>query len=314
MNQGEIVSSYDKDYQSELDIVFGQIEGNNKLQWLISPLKRYFEIHNNRIAFNLALSVGGDVRTAFAADWLLVTHSLPQNFSSLMEVNKDYLAQRLPEGLTLDEEQQDDLIELAGSTMITHQMRYVYNIANSLVSELTLALPYLHPWINDNTIATILENDFEKNGGNIFSLRTMEQSADLASYGESFLVVGLPLMLGVLDHCYRETSGIDPSSINWGSLEIITRGLSLLREQKMYGAITTLVFRDGLDIQDKVRMFLKYNPQLVETITKIDTVTEQINQAVGALELSINNELDVIQLPEYIKQVLIQTYQWIKAS
>lgn len=307
--------SFWEEFKAEADIVISHENTGGVLSIALDPLKKYFkdEKRGSLLAYSLARFCGANVRTAFFLEWAWIMYELPKDYTHLFNINRTFLQQNLSQELLDLPVVSEEIEEDAATTLITEQMRFIYQNFVRLRREIITKNPELEQFLTNENFDKISTHQILFKRPEYSQNLNQEPSAKFLEnlkYSSSLVSVGFAPFVGFMQHMHHSQQLVDPKKIDWNGLLEICKNIVIVNELKKNKFAFTFAKSQTL-LPDQKRAWYNLNLQdRMDVAQKDENVQKKIEDLAKKIKEKTIEDVVKMAFPMKQKETLIRLLSW----
>ena len=303
-------SSYITEFLAETNLVLSQEDYGNHFYDLLSPLRSFLHADEELLSFSLARYCGATSHVAFFCEWYVQYQQLLRDIGPLFDKNKEYLEKKVPLKLKGVPNLKNIISRDINQVFIPHQMAILNTKTNELRSDITKTNPFLSKYVSVQYLSKFITSDLVSIK-QIYSVQfALKSYIDAQMYRTSFIMIGLPCLLGFLYNFNQPDSPINPEGVRWVVLEELMCQIALLHQTNQQGDLQRMVYSSRLSDKEEFNWFqLSPEKQLQQAIAS--TEAREMTQEIRAKVYKRGGDLlESMVFPDRYKQMLRELLSW----
>jgi hypothetical protein len=304
-------SAFLTEFLAETNLMLSQIDYNNKLYDLISPIKNHFLKQKELLSFSMARYCGANTQLAFFCQWYYFTLELTSDPSPLLEESRLYFTKKIPikfRGIpNINQMVEEDI-----AVFLPQQLALLQNKSRSMMDSLVTKYPYLSKYLSDHFLNQILASFFTTNKRKYVERMTLVEYLEAQASNTSFVKIALPCLLGFCYNFNQPNSSLQSENIKWVFLEEVLKNISTLHQINQNQKFEEFLF--ALDLTEKEEFqWLQSNSKLrLQKILASNEVKELSHNHKTKIYNSALQSLQKLSLPETSQRILSELLEWSK--
>jgi len=304
--------SFRREFESEAEIAIAQLDTGGRLGLFLTPFRQFLQLseHSHLLSFSIARHCGATPKTAFFLEWAHLSFELPKDYSLLYKTNRRFLQSVVPPAVSLMPQIVDYIDQDAANSLITEQMKFVYQRFIYLRQEVINKQPFLTRFFDESIFAKVTASELFLRRPLYTQSPTVADFLEYLTYSSSFLSITLPALAGFATIFSRENSDIATDKIKWAQVESICKSISVLYQLR-HNVHARVFLRGKLYEADQYTRWLSLSLQEQEDIAlKDDQISTQIDDIAHQIQDRATAELSTLAFPATHKDTLTQLLSW----
>jgi hypothetical protein len=304
--------SFRHEFESEAEISIAQQEAGGRLGLFLTPFRQFLQHpkHSHLLAFSLARHNGASASAAFFLEWAYLSFELPKDYSLLYTINRAFLQSQVAENLRIVPSVAESIDEDAANTLITEQMKFVYQRFVELRFDLLARQPFLSRFFDTSLYAKVSAAELALRRPLYVDLSSTQDILDCLTYSSSFLSITLPCLVGFATIFSKEGSSINPEKIKWQDVESICKSISVLYQLRNSPYVAPFLRGQSYTGEQRT-LWMALSLQEQQDIAKKDEgVQAQIADIANHIQERAMAELVKLVFPLQHKETLSQLIDW----
>jgi hypothetical protein len=299
-----------KEFLSEANQLITQDDYGKGLYDLLTPIRNLLLNRKDLLTFSIAKYAGADNRLAFFCEWFYLTNLLTVETDLLKKEDAEYLKRKIPLRLrgvkTLNQivERDVERVFLPRQVAVLHLKTQEY--IQSLVSRDSV----LEKYLNKSYLNSFVSSEVASIKRIYQESQTMSDYLSVQGERSSFVLLGLPCLLGLTYYLNQPSTKNLGKSVKWVLLEELLKDIACLHQTASGSDFQMFVYASRLSEKDEYHwLSLKPEDRLRESLAS-DDAKEIIKNVREKIYLKAKNNLHQSNLPEKFEAMIGDLLEW----
>lgn len=304
--------SFRHEFEAEAEISIAQQEAGGRLGLFLTPFRQFLQHpkHSHLLAFSLARHNGASAKAAFFLEWAYLSFELPKDYSLLYQINRAFLQSQVSDEARILPSVAESIDEDAANTLITEQMKFVYQRFVELRFDLLAKQPFLSRFFDISLYAKVSAAELALRRPLYTTISSTQDILDCLMYSSSFLSITLPCLVGFATLFSKEESSINPEKIKWQDVESICKSISVLYQLRNSSYVAPFLRGQSYTGEQRTRWMALSAEEQRDIASKDDGINAQIADIALHIRERAVAELVKLVFPLQHKETLSQLIEW----
>ena len=304
-------SSFLIEFLAETNLMLTQIDYNNKLYDLITPIKNFLLKEKELLSFSMARYCGANAQIAFFCEWYYQTLKLTTDMNPLAMENRNYFQKKVPlkfRGVPNIFE----LVEQDIALFVPQQLSLLQTKSKSILDSQVAKNPYLNKYLNDQFLSQVLASVYSSNKRKYCESVSLSEYIESQATSTSFVQIAFPCLVGFCYSFNQSGSPVNPNNIKWVVLEEILKNISLLHQINQNHRFDEFVYSTTLSEKEEFEWMQLDEKNRFQRLLANSEVREIIRSHKVRIYKSALKSLENISLPPKNQEMLRELLEWSK--
>lgn len=302
-------SNFLTEFLAETNLLLAQIDYGNKLYDLISPVRNLLLKEKELLSFSMARYCGANARIGFFCEWYHQTLRLTNDTRDLVAENKSYFYKKIPLKLR-GVPNIYQLVDYDIAIFVPQQLSLLQNKSKAILDALVTKHPYLSKYMNDNFLSQVMAAQYVSRKKKYSESMSITEYLDSQSYGDSFVKIAFPCLVGFCYSFNQKDSAINGDGIKWIILEEILKNISLLHQLSQDSRFEEFVYSVSLSEKEEFEWLQLDEKNRFQRILASPKTKDTVKSYKDKIFKSTSSTLDNINFPTQHKAMLKELLDW----
>jgi uncharacterized membrane protein len=306
-------SNFLTEFLAETNSLLAQIDYDNKLHDMISPIKNLMLKEKELLAFSMARYCGANTKIAFFCEWYFQVLKLTNNTLPLFKENQEYFYKKVPIRLR-GVPNIYQLVDQDVQAFVPQQLALIQTKSKAILDNLVSNYPYLIKYLNDTFLSQIIASQYASRKNKYVERMSVSEYLDSQMTSDSFVKIALPCLVGFQYSFNQHNSYIKENEIKWIMIEEVLKNISLLNQINQNKDFEEFVHWSTLTEKEEFEWLqLDQKNRFQRMLSTLATRDAAKNHKEKIYKSTVNN-IHAMVFPDHHKKMLLELLDWSYAA
>jgi hypothetical protein len=240
-----------KEFLSEANQLITQDDYGKGLYDLLTPIRNLLLNRKDLLTFSIAKYAGADNRLAFFCEWFYLTHKLTVETNLLKTENVEYLRKKIPLRLRGVKNLDHNIERDATQVFLPRQVAVLHLKTQEYIQGLINRDSVLDKYLNKGYLNSFVSSEITSIKRIYQESQTVNDYLSVQGERSSFVMLGLPCLLGLTYHLNQPATKAIGKSVKWVLLEEVLKDIARLHQTASNKEFQKFVYASKLSEKDE---------------------------------------------------------------